>query len=471
MTMNGNLDRRTVLKSAAAGLACPAVMTNLARAAPSTTIRIAGIGAGGKGFTDLRGVAQSPHVEVVALCDVDHKQAKRTFKAFPNARVYTDYRKMLDEIGGQLDAVTVSTPDHTHAPITMRALQQGLHAFTQKPLTHTVQEARALRQAAWQHNAITQMGIQRHNQKMEYRATVAQIQDGAIGQVKEAHVWTDRPGKWWDQGMAEPSGQSGPIPETLNWDLWLGPARTRPYLDQWQNGPHQGKTVYLPEYWRRWYDFGTGALGDMACHNFDPVYNALELTAPYSVRFEGTDVPNGGFPKEETITWMFPGTRYTAGDTLKVCWYDGGRKPAKTLLPAESRDLDLPKNGILLIGTEGVMLTGRGGWPDLLPQADFADYKEQFAKNTDLKPLDHYLQWINAIRGEDRAKANFDYAGPLTECVLLGVIASRVPDKTLQWDATRLRIPNDQTANAEVTKAYRKGFSAHALGERPGVSA
>jgi predicted dehydrogenase len=415
---------------------------------PGEQVRIAAVGVGGKGWNDLQGAAAN--ARVVAFCDVETGENRRggfgkAAEAWPEARRYTDWRQMLDREHQHLDGVTVSTPDHMHAPITMTAISMGLGTYTQKPLTRTIHEARQLTIAARAAGVATQMGNQNHNGRT-YKTLVAIIRSGVIGKIREVHAWSNRP--TWPQGIERPPG-SDPVPRTLHWDLWLGVAPERPYLAD----------VYHPFKWRGWFDFGAGALGDMGCHIIDPVVWALELAAPTSVRYEGPEPAKETFPAWERIHYQFPGTAHTIGDTIRVVWHDGGKRPPEALaqLPAGAA---LPSNGTLFVGQEGTLVTPHGGkaLPALHPQEKFAEYPLP-----ELDGCDHYQQWTDAIRGVDTTTSAFDYAGPLTETVLLGTVAARFPDQELRWDAAQLEFTNCPQANQYVRQPYRQGWQVQGL--------
>jgi len=443
--------RRTFLKHlAAAGAAAPVILPAWAHgAAPSETVRVASVGVGGKGASDSSNAAKHPNTRLVAFAEIDIRAHKRSgyakaVKKWPDAKRFTDWRRMLDAMHSDIDALTVSTPDHMHAPITMTALGHGIACYTQKPLTRTIHEARVLTLAAAKAKVATQMGNQHHN-GLPYRLLVHYIREGAIGKVKEAHAWSNRP--IWPQGIDRPTG-ADPIPEGLAWDLWLGVAPDRPYKQD----------VYHPFVWRGWYDFGAGALGDMGCHIIDPVVWALGLGPALSVRYDGPSPKPETFPKEETLTYRFKGTPYTAGDEIVVKWYDGGRKPPVRLAPLPQGMKELPKNGTLFVGEKGVLLTPHGSGPMLLPRQQYADYQKP-----KLPAIDHTGQWIDAVRGQGETTSSFAYAGPLTETVLMGVVASRVPGQTLLWDAANLRFTNSAKATAYVKEDYRKGWEVAGL--------
>ena len=460
--------RREFLRAATAALGAGVASQTifvppLVRASSGDKVRLAAVGAGGKGAGDIRETSKGQIV--VALCDVDQSRAADTRKKFPNAKFYTDWRKMLEKEAKNIDGVTVSTPDHMHAPVTMTAMSMGLATYTQKPLTRTVYEARQLRLAAKRAGVATQMGNQGHS-GVGYRMVVELIQRGVIGKVKEAHTWSNRP--IWPQGLDRPPG-SDPVPDMLDWDTWLGVAPKRPFKDKWpQTMGYKGKkgSVYVPFTWRGWYDFGAGALGDMGCHIIDPVYWSLELTAPNWVKYNGPEPKAEMFPTEETLTYEFPGTKYTSGSIL-VKWYDGGRKPPRELAQMgvqesgrnKGKPRELPSNGSLFIGTRGVLMCPHGGGPQLFPAENFKGLDRP-----SLKGWDHYMIWTNAIKGDGKTNCPFAYAGLLTETVLLGVIASRVPDQRLRWDSESLRFTNSEKANSFVREDYRRGWEVKGLG-------
>ncbi len=451
-----SLSRRKFLATSAAAMASVTILrSGLLRAAPNEVPNIAAVGVGGKGWSDITETSKNGAANVVAFCDVDtaggrgRKKASTGYAAaaekWAEAKRYTDWREMLDKEGKRLNGLTVSTPDHMHAPITMTAIQMGLATYTQKPLTRTIHEARQLMLAARKAKVVTQMGNQGHS-GYGYRAVVALIQGGAIGKVKEAHAWSNRP--IWPQGIDRPLGNS-PIPQTLNWDVWLGVAPERRYVAD----------AYAPFKWRGWYDFGAGALGDMGCHIIDPVVWSMDLPAATKVWYEGPAPKPESFPTWERIHYDFPATKYTAGP-IHAIWYDGRIGEEQVLPPAElAPGAKIPTNGILLVGESGTLLCEHGGSPKLLPEEKFKDLAMP-----QLPPQDHYLAWTNAIRGQGSTTSNFDYAGPLTETVLLGTVASRFPNEQLEWDSANLKFANVPKANDFVQQPYRKGW------EVPGLS-
>jgi len=459
--------RRDFLKTTAAALGAGVASQSifvppLVQAASGDKVRLAAIGAGGKGAGDIRETSKGQIV--VALCDVDRDRAADTLKRFPGAKFYTDWRKMLEKEAGNIDGVTVSTPDHMHAPVTMTALSMGLATYTQKPLSRTVYEARQLRLAAERTGLATQMGNQGHS-GVGYRMVVNLIQRGVIGKVTEAHAWSNRP--IWPQGLDRPAG-ADPIRDSLDWDKWLGVAPERPYKDKWPAtlGYKDKKgNVYAPFTWRGWYDFGAGALGDMGCHIIDPVYWSLDLTAPNWVKYNGPEPKPEMFPTKETLSYEFPRTKYTDGKII-VKWYDGGRKPPRELaqmgvVPSgkdKGKPRELPSNGSLFIGSKGVLMCPHGGGPQLFPEENFKGIERPR-----LQGWDHYMIWTNAIKGDGKTNCPFAYAGRLAETVLLGVIASRVPDQRLKWNPEKLRFTNSDKANGFVREDYRKGWEVEGL--------
>jgi predicted dehydrogenase len=440
MSLNALVTRRTALQ-AAATLAVPFVFRRHATAAPSETLYHASIGAGGMARSDIGSLSGSKHLKLVAVADVDLGHAGNLKKAFPDVRVYQDWRELLDK-EKNLNSVNVSTPDHMHAPITMRAMQQGLNVYTQKPLTQTIYEARQLTRVAKEKNLVTQMGIQIHSHDV-HKTVVATIHAGAIGKVKEAHSWS---GKDWGDLSPRPERRD-PVPANLNWDYWLGVAADRPFI---------GNGYYHPGNWRKRLDFGTGTFGDMGCHILDPVFGALALTAPQSVHSEG-GAPNAhNWGLHSRVRYVFPGTQYTT-DPVTLTWYDGNRRP-----PAEVKALigkgPLQDQGSIYIGTEGVLYSPYIAAPVLLPAEKFKDYKIPRQGGED-----HYLQFVQACRGEGKTSTPFSYSGPLTETVLLGCLATRFPKTTLEWDAAALKVTNVSAANEFVRRHYRQGWEVKEL--------
>jgi predicted dehydrogenase len=435
--------RRRFLKQVAvcgAALSIPAASWSRVFGA-NDRLRIASVGTGGKGWSDLTATAESPHVQVVALCDVDetNEHLGRAAEKYPQARKFTDWRKLFDE-HRDFDAVIVSTPDHMHAPVSLPAMQLGKNVQCQKPLTHTVFEARQMRLAAKRANVVTQMGnqIQSHE---AYRTAVKLVHDGVIGKVREVHSWQS--GKMgWMLVDDRPAG-SDPVPDTLHWDEWLGVAPERPYLSK----------IYHSFNWRAWQDFSNGQLGDFGCHILDPVFMALKLTAPLTIRADAPPVNREIWTKWSTVAYEFPGTDMTAGKTVKVTWYDGeGKFPPPEALGAP-KNFTLPGSGSILLGEEGSLMIPHVAMPQLLPAEKFVDFQIPVVPGRN-----HYTSWADACRGEDKTTSPFDYSGPLSETVLLGTIAIRLAGTTLSWNAEKLEMAGSAHAQGLLTKSYRRGW-------------
>ncbi len=438
------IHRRSFLKQlGAAAFAAPFVTRDLIAASPLETVRHASFGAAGMAASDWGAITSHKAVKFVCVAEVDTARAEAAKKKFPELKVYQDWRAMLDKEHKNLDCVNVSTPDHMHAPIGMSAMQVGLHVYGQKPLTHDVYESRRLAEFAREKKLVTQMGIQVHS-SYEYRAAVQLVQSGAVGKIKEVHTWSSK--KWGDS--APRPDKSDPVPENLNWDLWLGVVEARPYI---------GGGYYHPGNWRKRLDFGTGTFGDMGCHIYDPVFKALGVTAPLTVRSEGPTPTAHNWANDAVVHYVFPGTPFTDGKTVKVTWYDGGQRP-----PPEIRALlgtvKQPDQGSIFIGTKGVMVLPHVAKPILLPEDSFKDFALP-----KLDPVNHWHSFVEAVRGNGTTSANFDYAGPLTETILLGGIASRFPQTTLEWDAKALKFKNVKEADLFVRRAYRKGWEVNGL--------
>jgi predicted dehydrogenase len=410
---------------------------------PSEKLNIAGIGVGGRGAAVLEGVESQ---NIVALCDVDWHNAAGTFNRYPEARKYRDFREMLDKEDKNIDAVTVATPDHVHAVASIAAIKRGKHVYCEKPLTHSVYEARKLAEAAREHKIATQMGNQGQASE-ETRLMCEYIWDGAIGPVRQVHVWTDRPSNglfdvFWPQGVDRPK-ETPPVPETLDWNLWLGPAPYRPY-----------HPAYLPFKWRGWWDFGTGALGDMGCHRLDPVFRALKLGHPTSVEATSTLVNKETYPVASIVHYNFPARQDMSPVT--VSWYDGGLKPPR---PDEMNEGEqMGTNGVLFIGDEGKMLEHR-----LIPESR----RQEYGKPPQVlsRSPGHFVEWIEACKGGKPAGSNFDWAGSLAEVVLLGNVALRVELREmltrtkLLWDGPNMKITNIPEANEFLHCKYREGWN------------
>jgi len=437
------ITRRHTLKAAATAFAAPYVWRLHAHAAPSETVLHASFGAGGMAGSDLGSLTASKNLKLVAVAEVDSNQKNlaELKKKWPELRVYADYRKLLDE-EKKLDSVNVSTPDHMHAPIAMRAMNRGLHVYGQKPLTQTIHEARRLTEVAAEKKLITQMGIQIHSAR-KHKLVVQLIQDGVIGKVKEVHSWS---GKSWGDTAPKPD-KKDEVPAGLDWDLWLGVATERPFI----------KGYYHPGEWRKRLDFGTGTFGDMGCHILDPVFGAIGVGNPSSIRSELPGPNDYNWSLDVQVKYVFPGSKFTT-DPVSLTWYNGKSRPPKAVVELIGK-LPLDGQGSILIGTEGVMYSqyDSGGQPVLIGDK-FADFKMP-----DTKGDNHYLQFVEAVRGNDKTSAPFSYSGPLTEMVLLGCLATRFPKTDLQWDTKALKVTNNDKANAFVRRTYRKGYEVEGL--------
>ncbi len=398
-------------------------------------LNIAFVGAGGRGAALIDEFANLGE-NIVALCDVDWNMAAGSFKKFPNAKRYFDFRKMLDEMHKQIDAVVVSTADHTHAVASVAAMKLGKHVYCEKPLTYCVWEARVMREVAKQQKVATQMG----NQGMGSSGTrqlIEIIRSGAIGHVREVHLWTDRP--IWPQGINRPK-DTPPVPQNLDWDLWLGPAPYRPY-----------HPAYHPLSWRGWIDFGTGALGDIGCHAFPLPFLALDLGYPTWVQAISSGHNNETYPRWSIVQYEFP----ERGNLppVRLTWYDGGQRPSADLLKDLLKGETIPDNGHLFIGDKGVVFNGR-----LLPADKFRDYRPP-APTLPRAPQDnHYLEWAQACKTGSQTMSNFEFAGLVTEVVLLGNVALLTGEK-IEFDPVAMKAKGCPEAERYIRREYRKGWS------------
>jgi len=430
-------NRRKFLQQSAALVGVSGLPAVLHAGNRQKQLNVAAVGVNGMGWADLNSIGTHPAVKFVGFCDIDSARFDKADAAYPNVKHWADYREMLQQPGSTVDAVIVSTPDHMHAPVAMAAMKLGKHVYCQKPLTHTVWEARQLTRLAEKAGVTTQMGNQIHSAK-EYRLGVRLIQDGAIGRIKEVHSWVGVQGRQYCQRTDRPAPAD--VPATVNWDLWLGAAPERPFAAE----------VYHPFKWRDWQDFGSGALGDFGCHILDPVFTALGIRHPISIQAENSGTTAEVWPGPETVTWEFSGTKYTTGG-IRVIWRDGGLKPPVELagMPA---DRQLPNAGSLFIGEGGTMVLPHVGMPQLYPMDKFANYKLP-----DVAGANHWHSWVDAILAGQKTTDGFDYAGPLTETVQLGNIAARLPGQKIQWQAEKLRT-DSPAADKLLTKSYRSGF-------------
>ena len=468
--------RRTFLKSTATASAgfmiVPRhVLGGKGFIAPSDTFNIVGIGAGGKGFSDMASCAESPHAKVIAFCDVDDRQAVRAKTSWPEAKYYHDFRKMLNEMGDDVDGVTISTPDHTHAVAAYDAMQRGKHVYVQKPLTHDIYEARVLTEAADRFKVVTQMGNQGASGD-GVRKMKEMYDSGMIGIVEKVVCWTNRP--IWPQALTRPT-EAMPVPSELNWDMWLG---TAPYRDY-----HK---AYHPFDWRGWQDYGTGALGDMACHIMDPVFRILPIKYPTSVEcsVSGSFIGNfaekdysDSFPNASKIHFTYPCTN--GPGEIRVAWLDGGIQPERPEGMKPDEPMGNWDGGCIFYGTKGTLMCDcYGANPRLIPSLRM-ETEEMPAETEPRVPEGHYVQWVNAAMagyGTGYTSSPFSYAGPFTESILMGNLAINAynlknPDmendnfwsgnarfigrKQLLWDGASMKITNLEAANQWVKREYR----------------
>ncbi len=471
--IQSNTSRRKFLKQAVLGASAFSILPRHVLGGkgftpPSDTLYIAGIGVGGKGFSDLTGFAESSSAKIIGLCDVDDRRAAEAVKLFKDAKYYHDYRIMLEEMRDDIDAVSVSTPDHMHAIQTLAAMELGKHVYVQKPLTHDIYEARQLTEAAHKYKVVTQMGNQGASGD-GVRKMQEWYQAGLIGEVEEAYIWTNRP--VWPQGIAWPD-KKAEIPGELNWDLWLGTAPKKEYVEN-----------LVPFNWRGWWDYGTGALGDMACHLIEPAFKTLQLGYPVSVECSVGSVFTGPFqrgyfpescPPSSHITLEFP----ARGDKPPVTmhWMDGGIQPTRPEELGPDEMMGDGGNGVILIGSKGKMMCDTYGMnPRLLPLSrnDEVNVEETIPR----VPEGHYVQWVNGCMAGYKEKdlsSDFDIAGPLTESVLMGNLALLAHDYRIKgdndrytypargikllWDGPNMKITNFDPANQYVKRDYRTGW-------------
>lgn len=419
-------------------------VSGLGHIAPSDKLNIAGVGIAGMGRGNLANVAKTENI--VALCDVDWGEASaKVFKTYPGAKQYKDFRIMLDS-QKDIDALVIATPDHTHAVISLEAMKRGKHVFTQKPLTHTVHEARVLAKAAKEYKVATQMGNQGQAGEGTRRLR-EMIWDGVIGPIREVHVWTDRPNNgllktYWPQGVGRPV-ETPPVPADLDWDLFVGPAPVRPY-----------NPAYHPFKWRGWWDFGTGALGDIGCHSLDPIFRALKLKYPTSLQAVSTLVNEETYPSGSMVRYEFPARENMP--PVSLTWYDGGLRPMR--IPELDEGMQMGSGGTLFIGDKGKILDDK-----ILPKS----LRESYKTPTPYLPASpgHEEEWILACKGGVPAGSDFEWAGPLTETVLLGNIALRrelkekLSGQALNWDADKFGFPNLPEADKFLHYEYRKGWN------------
>ena len=451
------ITRRAFLKTTTVGLAAFAAgCTTFRPRTPSvnSTLQHACIGVGGMGAVDLDNLKSHRRLEVIALCDVDAKHLARAAALFPHARQYRDWRELLSKEGRRIDSVNIAVPDHMHAPITMTALHAGKHVYCQKPLCHDVAECRAVATAARKAGVVTQLGTQVAS-GLGDRMAVRWLRDGVIGKVRRIVMCSNRAGAIGDYRLVGPRpAQGSPPPGELAWDLWLGSAPERPYAPG----------IYHPTKWRAWQDFGTGWSGDIGCHLFSAPWKGLGLEAPLSVVAEvqssWQDSPvrrADTWPQSQHITWNFPGNVMTGGEELTVEWFDGLMYPPKDVVDLLEKQ-SFPQEGMLAIGTEGALLLPHTSGPRLFPSAKFAN-----TPRPKLAPQNHYHNFVDGCLGGPRPESDFAFAAPMTEAILLGTVAIRVPGVVLKWDPRSLSIPNRREAERYLRRNYRKGWRVRGL--------
>jgi predicted dehydrogenase len=464
------ISRRSFLMGGAAAataltMAPKTVLAKEKKRSPNDKLNIACIGAGGKGSSDITDAATD---NIVAICDVDDEKYAALFdhckenrpEALPmleKAKRYKDYRIMLEENAGSIDAVTVSTPDHTHAPAAMMALKMKKHVWVQKPLTHTVHEARMLAAEAARQGVTTQMGNQGHASE-DARLMNEWIWDGAIGNIHEVHCWSNRP--IWPQGVEAPKAIPS-VPPSLDWNLWLGPAAWRPY--------HPDLCHFV---WRGWLDFGTGAIGDMGAHILDHPYWALNLGLPQFVHASSTELISSSYPLAEIITYHFPArsghpeaesygiTPKIDFPPVKLVWYDGGLTPPRFLELEAGRKMGSGKGGVIFFGDKGILMCSEyGGSPRLIPETRMQEYTRPEKKIPRVK--NHMQDWIESCKAGKKSFTDFSYSGPLTETMLLGCVAVRCKEANLllEYDGANGKFVNYPEADAFLTKNYREGWT------------
>ena len=445
-TKKSKISRREFLGGSAAATMAFTIVPNHVlggpgRKAPSDKLNVAGVGVGGMGKNNIRACKSE---NIVALCDVDESYAGKVFNAYPKAKRWTDFRQMLDK-QKDIDAVIVATPDHTHAVVAMKAMQLGKHVYVQKPLTHNVWEARMLTRAAKKYKVATQMGNQGHSGE-GCRLIYEWINAGVIGEVRKVDAFTNRP--VWPQGIDRPS-DTPTVPKTMHWDLFLGPAPVRPY-----------HPVYTPFKWRGWWDFGTGALGDMACHVLDPVFFALKLKYPERVSACSSKVNNETGPLASIVRFEYPARQRMPA--VKIDWHDGGMLPPRPEELEPGRRMGNGRSGVIFIGSKGKIMCGEyGDSPRLLPETRMRDFvKNMTPKTVPRVNASHEKDWLIACKGGRAACSNFDYSGPLTEMVVMGNLAIRTKNKNdkLEWDGENMKVTNVAEANQYVRRENRKGW-------------
>ncbi|MDA3926069.1 MAG: Gfo/Idh/MocA family oxidoreductase [Kiritimatiellae bacterium] len=449
MSSHNGFSRRTFLAGSAAATAVSLSATHVYGQKSSAEFRFAKVGCGGMGGGDLNSVVASGG-KLVAMCDVDDAKAKGSYDKYPDVPKFKDYRVMLEKMDKEIDGVVISTPDHTHTVVALDAMKRGKHVYVQKPLARTFEECRLMLEASRKYKVVTQMGNQGHAgpglilwKKM--------MDAKAFGDIKEVHSWSNRP--IWPQGMTEmPKPET--IPDTMDWDLWLGPAKTRPY-----------SSVYAPFKWRGWWDFGCGAMGDMACHNMDPAFWILQWGLPTSIKAQASAPAVIAYPKWSIIEYTFPASP-VCPEGIKMTWYDGKKLPAKP--QGCHPQLDVGGNGCMIVGSEMTAMGGSHASPprpialggkEFGPEVKEAErfWRDELKKT---KGCNHYKQWVDACKANDRTMpgSNFEYSVPMTQAIILGCLALRFPGEELKWDAKKACFSNHDEANKWLSFQPRAGF-------------
>ena len=440
--MSHTISRRKFLQTAGATAAVAPFLSIQARA-NGLAVRHAGIGASGQALSDLMAFAKHQAFELVAVADVDLGRFERVQERFPKVRVYQDWRELLKKEHKNIDSVNVSTPDHMHCLIALEAMKHGKAVYVQKPLCNTLRETRMLTEYARRKGLTTQMGIQVSSSRVQ-RAGEALVRSGIVGKIREVHTFSN---KSWGDDKPIPE-QNDPVPAPFNWDEWLGVSAARPFK----------REVYHPSQWRRRVGFGTGTLGDMGCHIYSPPYRALKLTSPIAVTASGPSPTAESWATKARVKLTYPGTEYTANETVDVWWYDGGELPPDAI--REPIGARFPEQGSVVVGTDGmIVLPHMTADPFVLPDSKMASLP-----TFDLPDRDHYAEFLDVVLGGGKQKcsANFDYAGPLTESVIIGNVAARFPGEALKFDGRTLTFPDKPEANQYLTRSYRDDWKPKA---------
>ena len=442
--------RRFIQLAAASAVAAPFILKcKSEKKAPGSRLNHACIGVGGMGWGDLHKFLEDPNVQIVAICDVDAENLKKASEAVPGARTYSDWRELLAKEGDNIDSVNVTVPDHMHFPVAYSAIMAGKHVYCQKPMCHDVAEVRLLTEAAVKKGVVTQLGTQFAARPGD-QAAVQILKDGTLGKIKHAYLCSNRPGAVESYRLVGPRPAKGqPAPSSLNWDLWLGTAPVRDFAPE----------IYHPMKWRAWQDFGTGWSGDIGCHIFDAVWKGLGMKPALSVSSEvqkswkeSPERRADTWPQGDHIRWTFPGNEKTESDTIEFEWFDGEFYP-----PQEIRNLykgqEYPAESAMVVGTEGSMLLPHQEMPILYPDDKFATFKIP-----SFEAGNHYHEFVVACIGGPKTTSLFSQTGPMTEAILLGTIANRVPDKLLEWDHEKMEFTNSPEANKLLRRSYRDGW-------------